>query len=169
MAVVWNSALSSRRRFLLSSPIANDAEKSFSVSKLIVRTLIESKVFSNTSLSESEWWYRYVEGEISLVTSVWRSLFDRVQKLVAYWSGATSRGCLAKSARVADLRSARLVVSAIEQGLKHVNTYCVDSCFWDIKLLDCHTQNVLRFLVAFLGQFVNIDWVGVLTQNSAKE
>ena len=27
----------------------------------------------------------------------------------------------------------------------------------------------MRFLVAFLGQFVDIDWVGVIAMNSAKE
>jgi len=169
MAIVWNYALSSRRRFLPSRLIANNAETSFSVSKLIVRTSIESMVFSHTSLSQSEWWYRYVQGEISLGTSFWRSSFERVRKLVAYWSGATSRACSAKSAQAADWRSASLVVSATEQGLKHANTYCVDSCFWEIKLLDCRTQNFVRFLVAFLGQFVDIDWVGVLAKNSAKE
>jgi hypothetical protein len=35
-------------------PIANDAETSFSVSMLIVRTLIESMAFSHTALSQSE-------------------------------------------------------------------------------------------------------------------
>jgi len=169
MAVVWNYALSSRRRFLPSRPIANDVETSFSVSKLIVRTLIESMVFGHTSLSQSEWWYRYVQGEISLVTSFWRSLFERVRKLVAYWSGTTSRAWSAQSARAPVWRSASLVVGATEQGLKHANTYCVDSCFWDVKLLDCRTQNFVRFLVAFLGQFVDIDLVGVLANNSAKE
>jgi len=169
MAIAWNYALSSRRRFLPSRPIVNDAETSFSVSKLNVRTLIESMVFHHTSHSQSEWWYRYVEGEISLVTSFWRSSFERVRNLVAYWSGATSRACSAKSSRAADWRSASLVVSATEQGLKHANTCCVDSCFWDVKLLDCRTQNFVRFLVAFLRQFVDIDWVGVLAKNAAKE
>jgi hypothetical protein len=60
-----------------------------------------------------------------------------------------------------------LVVSATEQGLKNANTYYVDSCFWDIKLLDSHAQNIVRFVVALLGQFVDIDWVGVLAKNFA--
>jgi hypothetical protein len=74
-----------------------------------------------------------------------------------------------KSPWAADLLSASLVVSATQQGLKHVNTCCVHQCFWDFKLLDCRTQNFVRFLVAFLGQFADIDWVRVLAQNSATE
>ena len=169
MAVRWNYTLSSRKRFLPSRLIVNHAETSFSASTLIVRTLIESMVFSHTSLSQSEWWYRYVQGEISLVNHFWQSSFERVWKLVAYWSGATSRACSVKSTWAADWRSASLVVSATEQGLTHANTYCVDSWFWDFKLVDCRTQNFMHLLEAFLGQFVDIDWVGVFGKNSAKE
>jgi len=129
---------------------------------------MESMVFGNTSLSQSEWWYRYVQGVISLGTSFWQSSFKTVQKLVAYWLGATSRAWSVKSALAAVWWSVSLVVGATEQGLQHANTYCVDSCFWEIKLLHWHIQNFVRFIVAFLGQFVNIDWIGILAKNSAK-
>jgi len=169
MADAWKYALSSRRRFLLLHPIVNDVETSFWLSKLIVRTLIDSMVFSHTLLSQSEWWYWYVQGDISLLTSFWWLLFERVRKVEAYCSGVTSGASLAKSTRAADWWSASLVVSDTEEGLKHANTYGVDCCFWDLKLLDCLTLNVVRFLVAILGLFVNIDWVGVLAKNSAAE
>ena len=94
-------------------------------------------VFRHTSLSLSEWWYWYVQGEISLGTSIWRASLERVRKLVTYWSGATSWASLAQSAQAADWWSASLVVSATEHGSKHANTYCVDSCFGEVKLVDC--------------------------------
>jgi hypothetical protein len=37
-----------------SHPIVNDAETSVSVCKLVVSTVVESRVFSYTSLSQSE-------------------------------------------------------------------------------------------------------------------
>jgi len=158
-----------KKVFLFTHPIANNTETTFSASKLMVRTLIESTGFSLTLASLSEWWYRYVQDEISISISIWQSSFQMVRKIVAYWSGATSPACLAMSAQVADGRSVSWVVGATKQGLKHANTHCVDSCFWEIKLLDCHTQNFMRFLVAVLGQFVNIACVGVLAKNTAKK
>jgi hypothetical protein len=169
MAVAWNYTVNSRKWFCAITPIGNDAETSFLVSKLIVEALIESIVFSHTSISQSEWWYRYWQGDISLVTSCWHSSIKSVQKLVAYWSGAIWQDCSATSAGAADCWSASLVVCATAKGLKHEYTYCVDSCFWDVKLLDCHTQNFVCYIVSFLRQFVDMDWVGVLAKNSAKQ
>ena len=39
----------------------------------------------------------------------------------------------------------------------------------EFKVVDRRTQNVVCFPVAFLRQLLDIDWVGVLAKNSAKE
>jgi len=119
--------------------------------------------------NEGNWVFADVQGEISLVTSFWRSSFERVWKLLAYSPGATWPAWSVNSPWAADWRSTSLVVSATEQGLKLANTHCVNSCIWDLKLLDCHTGNVVHFLVAFLRQVVDNTWEAVLAKNAAQE
>jgi len=119
--------------------------------------------------NEGNWVFADVQGEISLVTSFWRSSFERVWKLLAYSPGATWPACSVNSPWAADWRSTSLVVSATEQGLKLANTHCVNSCIWDLKLLDCHTGNVVHFLVAFLRQVVDNTWEAVRAKNAAQE
>jgi len=156
IVITWNYAFSFWIKFSPTCPIVNNAGTSLSVYKLIVRTGTDSMVISHTMLSQSEWWYWYVQGENSLVTSVWLSAFKMVWIPVSYWQGRTSGACLIKRAWEADWQSTCLVMTAMEQSLKHVNTYCVDSCFWDIKLLDCRIQSVMHFHVAVIRQFVTI-------------
>jgi len=114
MALMWDYALSSGRWFLASCPTANKAETSLFASKLIIWILIQSMEFSHTSLWLSEWWYHYVEGEITIVTSFWWSSFERARKLVACCLGANWQTCSAMSPRAADWWSATLVVSTTE-------------------------------------------------------
>jgi len=138
------------------------------VFKLFVRTLIESIVIGHAWLWQSGWWSCDVQRQISLVSIVCRPSFEGVQMLVAYWSGASSQVSSAKSAQRDDWQFVSLVVSCTEQNLNHTNNYCVDSCFRDVKHLHCSTQDFAHFLVTFLRHFINIDWVGVLNNISAK-
>jgi len=113
----------------------------FSVLKSTVRTFIERMVVSHTSLSQSEWWDRYVQGEIILVTTFWWSLFKRVRRLVADYWGATWQSFSGKSSWAAESQFPGVVVKATDQDLIYANSYCVDSWFWDDKHLDCDTHN----------------------------
>jgi len=169
MAIRWKYESGSGRRFLLLHLKANQAETPFSVSKLIVWPVVDSIAFSHTSLTQSQWWYRYVQGEYSHSTSFWWLSFERVRNIVSGWSGTTYRDYSMKTPSVAVRWSAILVVSVPAQGLKHANTCCVDSFCWDIKLVQCWAQNLDCYPVSFLGQFVDIDWVGDFPRHSAQE
>jgi len=83
-----------------------------------------------------------------------------LQKPVWYWLGAMSPACSAKYLWAADWQSQSLIVSATEQGLKYAKTWDVDSYYCNDNHLDCHFQNFMRIVVAFVGWYIAINWVG---------
>jgi len=118
--------------------------------------------FSFTLLFQCQWSYWYMQGEITIVASLWWTPFKTVQMQVTHWLHTFSGGCVVMRTQVAHLCTASLVVSATEQDLNHANTYCVISCCWDVKLLVCCTQKFIHYLAAWVGHFVNFNSVGVL-------